>query len=127
MLENLIKRLKEEGIEYEEINENKEDTISFGVMLCNESIPCEFTYNEEEGIIKFYTEILEFDDETAMDGLQLTNDINYSSVFLKAYLDDNNVLCAEYYFDARIGLPMELIDDILGDIGNSEEFVEQYI
>ena len=126
MLENLIKKLKTEEVDYDYVDNDKEETINFGLELSYSNIDCEFSYDKDQKLVRFYSELLQFNEESYEDGLELINDINYNAIFLKSYLDDDNVLCVEYYLNNK-ELTTEVIDDLLSDVANLEELLEEYI
>jgi len=127
MLKNLIEKLKKEDVDFKSIDNDKELIVTFGIELSFSNIVCEFSYDKDEKVVRFYSELLEFNDDTFEDGLELVNDINYNSMFVKAYLDDDNILCAEYYISGIDELSNTLIDDLLSDVANLEELLEEYI
>ena len=127
MLENVKKLLEKDDVSFT-LNDNEtEEVITFGLELSFSSVNVEFSYDKVEKMYRFYTELLEFNDESYEDGLGLVNDINYNAIYLKSYLDDDNVLCAEYYLDGENKLTDSLIDDLLSDLVNLEELLEEYI
>lgn len=127
MLENVKKLLDKDDVSYTLNDTDKEEVITFGLELSFSSVNVEFSYDKVEKMYRFYTELLEFNDESYEDGLGLVNDINYNAIYLKSYLDDDNVLCAEYYLDGENKLTDSLIDDLLSDLVNLEELLEEYI
>ena len=123
MFSNLIKKLENEHVDYDLTG----NSIGFEIMLCDSEIQCEFSYDEENNAIRFYTELMDFNGEAFKDGLDLANSINYNSIFLKAYLDDEYYLCAEYYIIGKNNLTNEVIDNILADLADMAELISEYI
>ncbi len=123
MFSNLINKLENEHVDYELSG----DSIGFEITLCDSEIQCEFSYDEDNDAIRFYTELMDFNGEAFRDGLELANDINYNSIFLKAYLDDEYYLCAEYYISGKDGLTNMVIDNILADLADISELINEYI
>ena len=123
MFKDLITRLENEKVNYEESN----NSVGFEMLICDQEVQCEFSYDEENNAIRFYTELMDFNGEAFRDGLELANSINYSSIYLKAYLDDDYYLCAEYYLNANSKLTNEIIDDILADLAEISDLISDYI
>ena len=63
MLENVIKKLKELGIEYDYDNNDDAEIVQFAYNYDFGSFPCEFSYDKETKEMKFYSELLEFEQE----------------------------------------------------------------
>ncbi|MCR5462009.1 MAG: hypothetical protein K6E87_02960, partial [bacterium] len=70
-------------------------------------------------------ELVEFNNDSYEDGVELVNDINFNSLFLKSYLDDENVLCIEYY--SLTDFDNEMFDELLNDTISLEELLEEYL
>lgn len=126
MLENVINLLKKEEVDYE-FEDNKEaEIVDFQVKLSYGLVNCEFSYEKETGYIRFYSELMEFEITGTEDALELEDNINADSIFLKAYLDDDLVLCIEYYLKG-VTLTEELVSDILDEFVELDEKVKDYV
>ena len=125
MLDKVIEKLKKEDVEYNLVDDKDALTISFGLELSFSNVNIEISYDKNEKLYRFYSELVQFNDENYEDGVELVNDINFNSLFIKSYLDDENVLCVEYYslneFDS------ELFDELLSDTVSLEELLEEYL
>ena len=125
MLDKVIEKLKKEDVEYNLVDDKDALTISFGLELSFSNVNIEISYDKNEKLYRFYSELVQFNDENYEDGVELVNDINFNSLFIKSYLDDENVLCVEYFslneFDS------ELFDELLSDTVSLEELLEEYL
>lgn len=125
MLDKVIEKLKKEDVEYNLVDDKDALTISFGLELSFSNVNVELSYDKNEKLYRFYSELIEFNEDSYEDGAQLVNDINFNSLFIKSYLDDENVLCIEYYslndFDG------EMFDELLNDTISLEELLEEYL
>jgi hypothetical protein len=125
MLENVIKKLEKEEVDFKLDDEKDALTINFGLELSFSTVNIEVSYDKNEKLYRFYSELVEFNDDSYEDGVELVNDINFNSLFLKAYLDDDNVLCIEYY--ALNDFDSEMFDELLNDTASLEELLEEYL
>lgn len=125
MLDKVIEKLKSEDVEYNLVDDRDALTISFGLELSFSNVNIEVSYDKNEKLYRFYSELVQFNEESCEDGVELVNDINFNSLFIKSYLDDENVLCIEYYslndFDS------EMFDELLNDTVSLEELLEEYL
>ena len=125
MLEKVIGKLKGEEVDYNLVDDDSATTINFGLELSFSNVNIEISYDKNEKLYRFYSELVQFNDDSYEDGAELVNDINFNSLFVKAYLDDENVLCIEYYslneFDS------EMFDELLNDTVSLEELLEEYL
>ena len=125
MLDKVIEKLKSEDVEYNLVDDKDALTISFGLELSFSNVNIEVSYDKNEKLYRFYSELVQFNEESCEDGVELVNDINFNSLFIKSYLDDENVLCIEYYslndFDS------EMFDELLNDTVSLEELLEEYL
>ena len=125
MLEKVIEKLKNEEVDYNLVDNDDAITINFGLELSFSNVNIEVSYDKKEKLYRFYSELVEFNDESCEDGVELVNDINFNSLFLKSYLDDENVLCIEYY--SLIDFDNEMFDELLNDTVSLEELLEEYL
>lgn len=125
MLDNVIKKLKNEDVDYNYTDESDAITINFGLELSFSNVNIEVSYDKNEKLFRFYSELVEFNNDNYEDGLGLVNDINFNSLFLKSYLDDENVLCVEYY--SLVDFDNEMFDELLSDVVSLEELLEEYL
>lgn len=125
MLDNIIKKLKNEDVDYNISDESDAITINFGLELSFSNVNIEVSYDKNEKLFRFYSELVEFNNDNYEDGLGLVNDINFNSLFLKSYLDDENVLCVEYY--SLVDFDSEMFDELLSDVVSLEELLEEYL
>lgn len=125
MLENVIEKLKKEDVDYNLVDNDEALTISFGLELSFSNVNIEVSYDKNEKLYRFYSELVEFNNDSYEDGVELVNDINFNSLFLKSYLDDENVLCIEYY--SLTDFDNEMFDELLNDTISLEELLEEYL
>jgi len=125
MLDNIIKKLKNEDVDYSFTDEADAITINFGLELSFSNVNIEVSYDKNEKLYRFYSELVEFNSDNYEDGLELVNDINFNTLFLKSYLDDDNVLCVEYY--SLVDFDTEMFDELLSDVVSLEELLEEYL
>ena len=125
MLEKVIEKLKNEEVDYNLVDNDDAITINFGLELSFSNVNIEVSYDKKEKLYRFYSELVEFNDESCEDGVELVNDINFNSLFLKSYLDDENVLCVEYY--SLDDFSLEMFDELLNDTISLEELLEEYL
>lgn len=125
MLEKVIEKLKNEEVDYNLVDNNEAITISFGLELSFSNVNIEVSYDKNEKLYRFYSELVEFNNDSYEDGVELVNDINFNSLFLKSYLDDENVLCIEYY--SLTDFDNEMFDELLNDTISLEELLEEYL
>ena len=91
MLERVIEKLKSEEVDYNLVDDDSATTINFGLELSFSNVNIEISYDKNEKLYRFYSELVQFNDDSYEDGAELVNDINFNSLFVKAYLDDENV------------------------------------
>ena len=125
MLDNIIKKLKNEDVDYSFTDEDDAISINFGLELSFSNVNIEVSYDKNEKLYRFYSELVEFNSDNYEDGLELVNDINFNTLFLKSYLDDDNVLCVEYY--SLVDFDTEMFDELLSDVVSLEELLEEYL
>ena len=125
MLENVIKKLKELNIEYEYEDTDEAEIIQFAYSYDFGSFPCEFSYVKETKEMKFYSELLEFDQDDRGEAILACQLLNYDTFALKFYLSDENALAGEcYIFGGKI--TDEQLDVIFDDFETIEDTVYPY-
>ena len=125
MLENVIKKLKELKIEYDYENDNDAEIVQFAYNYDFGSFPCEFSYDKETKEMKFYSELLEFDQEDREEAILVCQLLNYDTFALKFYMSDENALAGEcYIFGDK--LTDEQLEVIFDDYETIEETIYPY-
>ena len=128
MLKNVINYLKEAEVEYE-IQEDDEAIgvqFNFRYVDVDVDLACGFIQNKEQEITNFYTEIAEFDKDTRGEAILVCQLLNYDTVSLKFYLNDDNVLIGEcFIFDKDVCV--DQIEQILGDLQAIQDTIEPYV
>lgn len=76
--------------------------------------PCELGFDKAENYVRLYSELLEFEKEDLDIAYKLANDLNNDAFYLKAYVNEDNVLAAEYYLDTK-NLKLKQFRNIVAD------------
>ena len=123
MLENILKYLKKEKFKPE--FDEEQQSVFFEYKYEDAKIPCAYVYDEEQNITRFYAELAEFNQETRHEAILVCQLLNYDTVIPKFYMNDENILVAEYYTFGN-DLPVETVEQINVDLENIYETMEPY-
>ena len=114
MFEKIEAYLTKKGIEVERIDDEECLTLSFMYKIPALEFPCELGFDKAENYVRLYSELLEFEKEDLDIAYKLANDLNNDAFYLKAYVNEDNVLAAEYYLDTK-NLKLKQFRNIVAD------------
>ena len=101
MFEKIEAYLTKKKIEVEKQEDEECITLSFMYKIPALEFPCELGFDKAGKYVRFYSELLEFDEEDLDYAYKFANDLNLEAFYLKLYISEENALCAEYYLDAK--------------------------
>lgn len=128
IFEDVLKAMDENGTKYEIEENEKELSVYFNLSIFDQDVECVLEHEFENETVRFYLEFLEYEDEDdSYDAESFCNTFNYESTFLKAYVDERNVVCLEYYFIPKKEIILEMFDSLVGDIYANEDSLHLFI
>ena len=125
MLENIVKFLKSKKIKCEVENDDTAEIISFSYKYDFGEVPCEISYDKENDVTKFYTEVGEFDQDSRVEGFMACHLCNYDTFYLKFYMSDDNNIAGERYL-TTLEMTDDDIEGILADMETIADTIEPY-
>ena len=82
MLENIKRKLDSLDIKYDFEDNEEAEIISFSYEYSETIglVPCEISFDKDQDLFRFYTEIAEFDEEDRIEGMKFCQLLNYDTI-----------------------------------------------